>query len=111
VRAVGDARARTIVGEGSPLRLVTPATYQDVVMPVRGHATFPVAATWQGFVYVLSGDAAFGPERQEVRAGQFAALGTGGALPVAAGRDGVRFLLGAGAPRRETVRWNGPYVD
>ena len=111
VLATGGAHVRVIVGEGSPLRLITPATYLDVVMLGGGSASIPAPAGWQGFVYVLSGAAAFGPERQTLREGQFAALGPGGALPAAAGPDGVRFMLGAGEPRREPVRWNGPYVD
>ncbi len=111
VRAFGDAHARIIAGEGSPLSLITPATYHDVVIQGGGAAVLPVPTGWQGFVYVLSGAGVFGPDRQQLQAGQFAALGAGDSLPVVAAPGGTRFMLGAALPHREPVRWNGPYVD
>jgi redox-sensitive bicupin YhaK (pirin superfamily) len=61
VQQQGDAIVRTLVGEGSPVRLGTPALLLDVELPTGGQVTTPVPAGFQGFAYVLEGEAAFGP--------------------------------------------------
>lgn len=110
-RQIGDATVRFLVGEGSPTRLLTPAIYQDVTLPAGGQAELSVPAGFQGFVYLLEGDASFGPQHQQVNTDQIAALGPGGALSVQSGPGGAHFVLAAGQPHRERVRWYGPYVD
>lgn len=111
VRDVGDAQVKVLVGEGAPTQLHTPAVYLDVSLPAAGSAELPLPEGYQGFAYVLFGDGAFGSNRQQATSGQIAVLGQGGPFPVTAGPTGVRFMLAAGAPYGEPVRWNGPYVD
>ncbi|MGH2351402.1 MAG: pirin family protein [Chloroflexota bacterium] len=111
VRTVGDAQVRVLVGEGSPTQLRTPAVYLDVQLPAGGHTDLPAPEGFQGFAYVLSGNGTFGGNLQPTGEGQVAVLGPGNHLPVVAGDSGVRFVLAVGAPHRERVRWNGPYVD
>jgi hypothetical protein len=60
VRHEGDAMVRVLVGEGSPVRLGTPALILDVELPVGGQITTPVPPGFQGFAYVLEGEASFG---------------------------------------------------
>jgi redox-sensitive bicupin YhaK (pirin superfamily) len=111
VRRIGDATVRVLVGEGSPTTLRTPAIYYDVQLPPGGRATLPIPEGYQGFAYVLEGEAILGSNEATVRAGQLAVLGEGGPLSAAGGAGGARFVLGAGRPHREPVRWYGPFVD
>jgi len=60
VRHEGDAIVRVLVGEGSPVRLGTPALILDVELPTGGQVTTSVPPGFQGFAYVLDGEAAFG---------------------------------------------------
>ena len=60
VRQEGDATVRVLVGEGSPVRLGTPALILDVELPAGGEVTTPVPPEFQGFAYMLEGEAAFG---------------------------------------------------
>jgi redox-sensitive bicupin YhaK (pirin superfamily) len=61
VRQQGDATVRVLVDESSPVRLGTPALILDLELPSGGQTTTPVPAGFQGFAYVLEGEAAFGP--------------------------------------------------
>jgi quercetin 2,3-dioxygenase len=70
-----------------------------------------VPAGFRGFVYVLGGVAALGSPLAGAHAAQIAVLGEGGALSARAGPEGARFVLAAGQPPREPVRFDGPYVD
>jgi redox-sensitive bicupin YhaK (pirin superfamily) len=110
-RTMSDARVRVLVGDGSPTRLQTPAVYYDVRLPADGRVAVPLPATFQGFAYVLAGSGTFGANRAAAGAQQIVVLGTGAQFPVQAGGDGVSFVLAAGQPHREPVRFNGPFVD
>jgi quercetin 2,3-dioxygenase len=114
--AVAPVRAvtgwlRTLVGEGSPVRLGTPALILDVELPDGGQVTTPVPARFQGFAYVLEGEAAFGANRRRARSAQLVLLGPGEEFPVTDAAPGTRFLLMTGQPYRETPVFNGPFVD
>ena len=64
MRQEGDATVRALVGEGSPVRLGTPALILDVELPTGGEVTTPVPPEFQGFAYMLEGEAAFGANRE-----------------------------------------------
>jgi quercetin 2,3-dioxygenase len=112
---VGDATVRVLVGAGSPLQLHTPARYYDVALPPHGQTALAVPAGFQGFVYVLQGVVALGSTLAAAHATQIAVMGEGsaeeGALRAQAGPEGARFVLAAGQPHREPVRFNGNFVD
>ncbi len=110
-RALGDARVRVLVGDGSPTQLQTPVLYYDVQLPPNGEATFDVPAGYQGFAYLLRGAGRFGSNRVVASAGQLVVLGAGRAFPVQADDEGARFVLAVGRPHREPVYFNGPFVD
>ena len=110
-KQVGDAKVRVLVGEGSPTQLQTPALYYDVTLPSGGQTELDAPAAFQGFVYVLEGSATVGSNNAATGATQIAVLGEGGAVTAKAGPEGARFVLAAGQPHREPVRFNGPYVD
>ena len=111
VRHEGDAIVRTLVGEGSPVRLGTPALILDVELPTEGQVTTPVPAGFQGFAYVLDGEAAFGANRRQARPAQLVLLGPGEEFAVTDATPGTRFLLMTGQPYGEAPVFNGPFVD
>jgi quercetin 2,3-dioxygenase len=111
VRQQGDAIVRTLVGEGSPVRLGTPALILDVELPTGGQVTTSVPAGFQGVAYVLAGEAAFGANRRRARPAQLVLLGPGTEFAVSDAAPGTRLLLMTGQPYGEVPVFNGPYVD
>jgi quercetin 2,3-dioxygenase len=111
VRRQGDAIVRTLVGEGSPVRLGTPALILDVELPTGGQVTTAVPPAFQGFAYLLEGEAAFGANRRRARPPQLVLLGPGTELAVTDAAPGTRFLLMTGRPYGEIPAFNGPFVD
>ena len=111
VRQAGDATVRTLVGEGSPVVLGTPGLILDVELPHGGTFSSPIPADFNGFVYMLEGEASFGGNRRPASRSQIAVLGSGRALTVADALPGTRFMLMAAKPYGETPVFNGPYVD
>jgi quercetin 2,3-dioxygenase len=111
VRQEGDATVRILVGEGSPVQLGTPALILDVELPHGGQLTTPVPAGFQGFAYLVDGEAVFGANKRRARPPQLVLLGPGEELTVTEATPGTRFLLMTGKPYGETPAFNGPFVD
>jgi redox-sensitive bicupin YhaK (pirin superfamily) len=111
VREEGDATVRVLVGEGSPVRLGTPAIVLDIELTDGGEVTTRVPSEFQGFAYVLEGEAAFGANRRQARPPQLVLLGPGEEFTVTDAAPGTRFLLMTGQPYGEVPVFNGPYVD
>ena len=111
VRKEGDATVRILVGEGSRIRLGTPAIVYDVELHAGGSVTTPVPPEFQGFAYVLDGEASFGVNERPARPPQLVVLGPGDKLTVTEAAPGTRFMLMAGKPYGEAPVFNGPYVD
>jgi quercetin 2,3-dioxygenase len=111
VRQEGDATVRVLVGDGSPVELGTPGLILDVELPQGGAFSSPVPSDFNGFVYMLEGEASFGANTLPASRGQIALLGSGRALTVVDAQPGTRFMLMAGKPYGETPIFNGPYVD
>jgi quercetin 2,3-dioxygenase len=110
-RQEGDATVRVLVGEGSPVRLGTPALILDVELPEGGDVTTPVPPEFQGFAYVLEGEAAFGANGLRATPAQLVLLGRGEEFTVTDAAPGTRYLLMAGKPYGEAPVLNGPFVD
>jgi redox-sensitive bicupin YhaK (pirin superfamily) len=111
VRNEGDAIVRTLVGEGSPVQLGTPALILDVELPTGGHVTTPVPPEFQGFAYLLEGEGAFGTNGRRAKPPQLVVLGPGEEFAVTDAVPGTRYLLMTGKPYGEVPVFNGPYVD
>jgi redox-sensitive bicupin YhaK (pirin superfamily) len=110
-RQEGDATVRVLVGEGSPIELGTPALILDVELPDGGTVTTPVPSDFQGFAYMLDGEASFGANMRSATPPQLILLGPGDELAVTDAIPGTRFMLFAGKPYGEAPRFNGPFVD
>ena len=111
VRKEGDATVRVLVGEGSPVELGTPAIVFDVGFPDGGASTLDVPSEFQGFAYMLDGEATFGANGRRANRPQLVLLGPGKELTITDAVPGTRFLLMAGRPYGEAPVFNGPYVD
>jgi quercetin 2,3-dioxygenase len=111
VRHEGDAMVRVLVGDASPVRLGTPALILDIELPTGGQVTTLVPAEFQGFAYVLEGEAAFGANRRRAKPPQLVLLGRGEGFTVTGASPGTRYLLMAGRPYGEAPVFNGPFVD
>jgi len=111
VRQDGNATVRVLVGEGSPVQLGTPALILDIELPEGGQVTTPVPPEFQGFAYVLDGEAAFGANKRRARPTQLVLLGPGEDFAVTDAAPGTRYLLMAGKPYDEVPVFNGPFVD
>jgi quercetin 2,3-dioxygenase len=110
-RREGDAIVRTLVGDGSPVVLGTSGLVLDVELPTGGTFSTRVPSDFNGFVYLLEGEADFGANRLHASRSQTALFGAGDALTVTDAQPGTRFMLMAGKPYGETPVYNGPYVD
>ena len=111
MRHEGDAIVRTLVGEGSPVELGTPALIVDVELPTGGQVTTPVPPEFQGFAYLLEGEGTFGANGRRAKPPQLVVLGPGEEFTVTDAVPGTRYLLMAGKPYGEVPVFNGPYVD
>jgi quercetin 2,3-dioxygenase len=111
MRKEGDATVRVLVGEGSPVQLGTPALILDVELPDGGQITTRVPPEFQGFAYLLEGEAAFGANKRFAKPPQLVLLGPGEELTVTDAAPGTRFMLMAGKPYGEAPIFNGPFVD
>jgi quercetin 2,3-dioxygenase len=106
-----DAAIRVLVGEGSSVQLGTTALILDVELPEGGRVTTDVPAEFQGFAYLLEGEASFGANRRRAHPPQLVLLGKGSTLTVTDSVPGTRFMLMVGKPYGEAPVFNGPFVD
>src|SRR5436305_6586986 len=111
VRHDRDATVRVLVGEGSPVRLGTPALILDVELPEGGTVTTPVPPEFQGFAYLLEGEGTFGANVRRARPPQLVLLGPGEEFTVTDAAPRTRYLLMSGQPYGEEPVFNGPFVD
>jgi quercetin 2,3-dioxygenase len=107
----GDATVRVLVGDGSSVQLGTKTLILDVELPQGGQVTTDVRPEFQGFAYLLEGEASFGVNKRRAVPPQLVLLGKGSTLTVTDSAPGTRFMLMAGKPYGETPVFNGPYVD
>lgn len=107
-RVEGGMRMRTVVGEGSPVKLRTPIRYLDVSL--EGERTFEqdLPSEWSGLVYVLNGEVSV--EGSPAVSGVALVFDEGGGLEVKAHRDS-RFALIAGKPHGQPIHHHGSFVD
>ena len=93
------------------MQLGTPALILDVELPTGGQLTTPVPSEFQGFAYLVDGEAVFGASKRRARPPQTVLLGPGEELMVTDATPGTRFILMTGKPYGEVPMFNGPFVD
>ena len=111
-----DATVRIIAGEyqgvlGAFQGRHIPATYLDISLNPNTSWFVETAEEENLFVYVFSGQGAFGSTgRKLVQEKKAALFGPGNHLQVVAGDEGIRFILLKAKPLKEPVAWGGPIV-
>lgn len=111
VRQEGEATVRVLVGEGSPIELGTPGLILDAGLPDGGAFRTPVPSEFNGFVYLLEGQADIGANRVRASRSQIAVLGPGGSLSVVNAKLGTRFMVMAGKPYGDPCTTDPTWTD
>ena len=84
--------------------------YLDVELTGGEKFSLSVSAEKNAFAYLLEGSGVFAPDADATQSKHVVRYGPGNEVEVVAGMDGVRFLLVAGKPLKESVAWRGPIV-
>ncbi|HEO65420.1 MAG TPA: pirin family protein [Spirochaetes bacterium] len=100
---------RTVVGEGSPVRLKTAIQYQDITMSRGKEHIIPIKQGHVGFIYLFEGQLAINNEKCHPSEALFMDGST--EIKVHTEGDTARFLLLSGLPHHEPIKQWGPYVD
>lgn len=96
-------------GTEGPVRgIAIDPLFLDVSVPPGLGRTLPLEAEHHAFAYVFAGSGSLGGA--PAGPGSLVLLDGGDEVAVAAGEQGVRFLLVAGRPLGEPVAWRGPIV-
>lgn len=87
------------------------ALYLDVELDAGSEWKMDTESTHRLFVYILQGEASFGPETSDLIPEKHAVLFNDGSKFTAKASDkGIRFLLVSGEPLHEPIAWGGPIV-
>lgn len=106
--ATEGGTVRVIVGEGSPLQLLTPVRYLDVKLQAGGAFHDTVPTDHRGLVYMVKGETRIG--EYALKAGEACFFEGLPELDVRAIEE-CRFMVCSGQPHGEPIRQYGPYVD
>lgn len=99
---------KTIVGEGSPLQLLSNVHYSELWLEAGGHFVEILPEGFTGLAYLLQGQAWV--SGQDIDAGS-ACFVTNVSRIVMDSEAGCRLMLCLGRPHGEPIYQHGPYVD
>lgn len=108
VKTIDGGEVRVIVGDDSPVKLLTPVRYLDIRLEQGGYFQEPVAEGFRGFIYLVKG-----------RLMMMDTIIEEGHAVFYEGLDEIAFtaeaqsqvMLCMGQPHNEPIRQYGPYVD
>lgn len=105
----------SLLGLTSPVENYVPVIIADIRLEANRKAALSIPASYNTFVYVLSGTALVGEEEQRIGVDQVGWLDRSaeeGAseLNVKAGGEGVRFVLYSGQPQGDPIVSHGPFI-
>jgi len=101
-------KKRIIVGEESPVKLLTPVKYLDIKLEAKANLNEPVTAGHRGLVYIVDGDLEL--NGSNLVTGQACFIEGTDSLAMKAIKD-TRIMLCLGQPHGEPIRQYGPFVD
>lgn len=101
-------RVKTLVGDGSPLQLMTPVRYLDVTLRGGAHFSPTLPPRFRGFYYVVEGTIRWG--ETTINSGQ-ACFFEQDEPPQIEAVEESRILVCGGQPHGEPIYQHGPYVD
>ena len=97
--------------KGPVENIIADPEYFDIEMPANAELVIPAAADHTVFAYLYEGSAMFGGNSADQQhAGEGVLFGDGDHVLVKTTSSGVRFILIAGKPIRESIAWHGPIV-
>ena len=99
---------KTLVGEGSPLQLLTPVEYAELQLDAGGRHEEPLHEGFNALVYLLTGSARVSGREIPVAS---ACIVSGDDRITIDAHDGCRLILCQGRPHGEPIFQHGPYVD
>lgn len=108
VQVFEGGEVRTIVGEGSPVTLLTQVAYRDVTLQPGGVYREAIQQGHRGLVYVVDGAVTL--DDVSLQAGQAAFVQDRESLALTASEPS-RIMLALGRPHGEPIRQYGPFVD
>jgi quercetin 2,3-dioxygenase len=119
VRDEAGATVRVYSGESGavrgPARNHVPVTLVEVVLEPGASFEQELPASYNGFVYPISGDVLVGTDRSPLHVGQAGWLDRPGAsgasvVRLSAGAQGGRLILYAGEPQHDPIVSHGPFI-
>ena len=101
-------RKRIIVGDDSPLKLLTPVKYLDISLDAKAVLSEAVNNAHRGLVYIVQGEIDL--NGYQLKAGQACCIEAEDHLDMKAIKDS-RLMLCFGQPHGEPIHQYGPFVD
>ncbi len=101
-------RIKVLVGEGSPLKIMTPLRYLDIELNGSASHIEPIPKGMRGFLYVAEGEVTI--NQQPYRKGESAFFENEKEVVVGV-ENKARVMLAFGKPHGEPIIQYGPYVD
>lgn len=108
-RDIPGGHVTVIVGESSPLKLLTPVRYEHVTLNSTGHYRYAVDNTHRGFAYLVNGAAHI--DDTQLNRGDAVLFSDLGELGFHAGDQGCQLMVCAGHAHGEPIIQHGPFVD
>jgi hypothetical protein len=102
-----DLVVKTIVGNGSPLKLKTDVEYRDFEITQKSSHTIDLNPTHGGFLYLASGQLKIGD--QTLQQGEGLVWEQESSITVDASSQ-ARFVIATGKPHQEPIILHGPFV-
>lgn len=107
VRDVGGMHIKTIVGEGSPIKLHTDVEYLHITSNEEATFNHMIGRETGSFIYVVDGSIEI--EQNVISSGEGVILNSGTLTVKSSGK--CSFILLVGKPHNEPIYQHGPFVD
>ncbi len=106
---IDGGRIKVLVGDESPLKIMTPIRYLDIELNDSASHIEPIADGMRGFVYVADGEVMI--NQQSYRSGESAFFESEHEIALSGSEHQSRVMLAYGTPHGEPIIQYGPYVD
>ncbi|HEY4732808.1 MAG TPA: pirin family protein [Gammaproteobacteria bacterium] len=107
-RSIDKGKVRILVGDESPLKLLTPVHYLEVFLEPDGHFQDILPVDYRGFIYAVEGQVKIGDSTLTSGEARFM---EGIKQLTVSSTQASRFMVCFGKPHREPIRQHGPFVD
>lgn len=108
VEEIPGGSRRVIIGEGGPVKLMTPVKYLDISLDKGASLEEEINPQHRGLLYMVEGDIQL--NGQQLTTAQASFINGQDKLEIKAEQPS-RFMLCVGQPHGESIRQYGPFVD